>query len=464
MENLSEKLPKKYTDRMKKQLGNDFEKYLSSLNENYIRGIRVNTEKVSIEKFEEIFDNSIEKLSFSNDGYILNSNEKLGNSPLHLAGLFYHQEPSSMLSVVASGIEKENRPLKVLDLCASPGGKSGQIACRISNDSMLVSNEIIKSRADVLYSNIERQGFKNVVITNTEPKDLLCFENYFDYVFVDAPCSGEGMFRKTPETIGEWSVENVKMCAERQKEILEVAEKLVAAGGKLVYSTCTFAPDEDEKIVKWFIETFNFELENIPEEIKAVTVSGNLDGTTQENMRKFYPFVSKGEGQFVAVLKNTEEDRKDSLHARKHSKSIYNAGRSHLKLFEEFEDQTFDERIKGRFVEVGTNLYLVPECFDAKVQTALEDLKFISIGTKMGGIQKDRFEPNHSLFVSFADKFRNKIELEAEELKKYLHGEEISKNIGIKGYAVVTHKGFSIGGTKVSGGKLKNLYPKGLRI
>lgn len=464
MERLSEKLPKEYSDRIKIQLGNDYLKYLESLDENYVRGIRVNTTKISVEEFEKLFDEKIEKLVFSRDGFILHSNEKLGNSPLHLAGLYYHQEPSSMLAVCASQIEKENRPLRVLDLCASPGGKSGQIACRISRDSMLVSNEIIKSRADVLYSNIERQGFKNVVVTNAEPKDLLCFENYFDYVFVDAPCSGEGMFRKTPETISEWSVENVEMCAERQKDILTVAEKLVASGGKLIYSTCTFAPQEDEQIVSWFVENFNFKLSDLPQEIKAVTSAGCLNGVIQDNMRKFYPFVSKGEGQFVAVFENTDNDRENNLYSRKHFKSIYNAGRSHLKLFEEFEDQTFTDRIKGRFVEVGTNIYLVPDYFDAKVQTAFEDLRFVSLGVKVGGVQKDRFEPNHSLFVCFAENFKNKIELDEFELKKYLHGEELTKDVQCKGYAVVTHHGFSLGGVKVSSGKLKNLYPKGLRI
>ena len=215
MENLSKKLPAEFVSRLKEQLGGNVNDYLKAIDEPSVRGVRVNTTKISVDECVKIFENELNtkllKIDYARDGFILNSVEKFGNEASHLAGLYYFQEPSSMVAVVASNIEKENRPLKVLDLCASPGGKTGQIACRVSDDSLIVSNEIISSRASVLFSNVERQGFKNVIVTNEEPERLLGFEGFFDYVFVDAPCSGEGMFRKNPETIKEWNQGNVEL-------------------------------------------------------------------------------------------------------------------------------------------------------------------------------------------------------------------------------------------------------------
>jgi NOL1/NOP2/sun family putative RNA methylase len=464
MEKLIDKLPKEFKERMKNELGGDYEKYEKALESSSVRGIRVNTKKISAKKFAETFQENIKQLPFSTDGFLLDSDEKLGNSPAHLSGLFYMQEPSSMLSVCSSGIDKEKRDLKVLDLCASPGGKSGQIACRISENSILVSNEIIRSRAEVLYSNIERQGFKNVVITNEDPENLLCFEGYFDYVFVDAPCSGEGMFRKNPETISEWSEENVKICAERQKKILDVAQKLVASGGKLVYSTCTFSKQEDEEIVSYFLKNYDYELCSVPDEVKKVTLPVEINGVENQNARKFFPYVSDGEGQFVAVFKCTDDERFDKLHTKKHFNSIERSGRAHLKPFEVWQDENLTQKVGGTIFEVGNNLFLAPKLFDSNMQTALDGLKFLSIGVKLGTIVQDRFEPNHAIFMAMEDLFKTKIELNEEQLKKYLHGEELSSNETRKGYGVVASGGHAIGGVRIIQGKLKNLYPKGLRI
>lgn len=468
MEKLSEKLPKEFVNRLYDELGGDYEKYNEEINKPYVRGLRVNTKKISADKCKEIFEKelgvSLEKISYADDGFILNSEEKFGNTSSHLAGLYYFQEPSSMISVCASEIEIENRPLKVLDLCASPGGKTGQIACRVSDDSLIVSNEIISSRAGVLFSNIERQGFKNVIVTNENPENLLCFEGFFDYVFVDAPCSGEGMFRRVPETINEWSEENVKMCAERQKEILSVAEKLVSAGGKLVYSTCTYSKEEDEDIVEWFLNEFNFELHDVPAKIKNATISSKVNVKNAEFARKFMPHTGKGEGQFVAVFKNKDDFRDNKMHTKKHFRAIDGVGRTKRALFECFEDENMINRIDGRIYEVGETVYLVPKMFDSDLQTAIDTLKFNTIGVKVGSFLKGRFEPNHSIFMAFSEQFKNKIELTDAELKKYLHGEELMSSIKSKGYGVVTHNGYVVGGVKIVNGRLKNLYPKGLRI
>ena len=468
MEKVSEMLSEDYKNQMKDLLKENYEKYLTSLDEKSVRGLRVNTKKISVEEFMKInnLDAEFLPVKFSDDGFIFETEKKIGLTDEHLSGLIYIQEPSSMLSVCSSGIEKENRPLKILDLCASPGGKTSQIASRVGEDSIIFSNEIIKSRAEILQSNIERQGFRNVIVLNEEPKDLLLFKGFFDYVFVDAPCSGEGMFRKNPETISEWSKNNVVMCANRQKEILEIASKLVADDGKLIYSTCTFNKQEDEEIVEWFLDNFDFELEDVDDLIKNETIASCLKGELAEKARKFLPFKSKGEGQFVAVFKNLAEGEKNSLYSKKHGKCIVQIGQSENKLVLEFSSSALKENFswKNLFV-VGDNIFLVPTTFDGDIRTALESLKFVLVGVKIGSIQKNRFEPNHNLFMTHQELFKVQIELDDAELKKYLHGEEIVKpEIKEKGYAVVTRNGFAIGGVKISNGRLKNLYPRGLRI
>lgn len=468
MENLTEKLPQAFVNRMKNMLGKDYEKFENSMNDGSVRGVRVNTKKISASDCKKLFETELneklESIEYSSDGFILNSDEKFGNESSHLAGLYYFQEPSSMIPVCSSGIENESRPLKVLDLCASPGGKTGQIVCRVSDDSLVVSNEIISSRAGVLFSNVERQGFKNVIVTNEKPENLLIFEGFFDYVFVDAPCSGEGMFRRVPETINEWSEENVKMCADRQKQILEVAEKLVAPHGKLVYSTCTYSLDEDEKIVEWFLNNFNYDIVDVPETVKKSTISSKAKVKNADFARKFLPHAGKGEGQFVAVFKNKDDERETKMHTKKHFRAIEGIGRTKRALFESFEDESLTERIDGRIYEVGDTVYMVPKMFDSDLQTALDGLKFNTIGVKVGTFEKGRFEPNHSIFMAYPELFKHKIELLDAEVKKYLHGEELISSESRKGYGVVTKNGFAIGGVKLVGNRLKNLYPKGLRI
>ena len=464
MEKITTKLPEEFLSEMKNSLGKDYQKYLTAIDEEPVRGLRVNTNRVDVADFIEKYGKPLEKIPFSTDGFVFESDEKIGNSPEHMTGLVYLQEPSSMLAVCSSGIETENRPLKVLDLCASPGGKSGQIASRISSDSVLFSNEIIASRAGVLNSNIERLGFKNVVVLNEKPENLLLFENYFDYVFVDAPCSGEGMFRKNPETIGEWSKDNVLMCASRQKEILEIAQRLVASGGKLVYSTCTFSKEEDEEIVEWFLNEFNYELVDVPQSVKDSTVASSAKIENPDFARKFYPFSGRGEGQFVAVFENLDDDRVNKLYTKKHFRAVNEIGRTWRNYVDAFLEENTTFKISRRPFVVASNVFLVPENLELQVQTALDELKFVNLGVKMGSIEKERFEPNHNFFMAYHEYFNNKIELDDEQMKKYLHGEEIVTNINAKGYGVVTKGGYPLGGVKIVGSRLKNLYPKGLRV
>ncbi len=468
MENLFEKLPQAFINRMKNQLdGEKFEKFKNAMNLKPVRGVRVNKKRVQVNEFVKKSNLNLKPVSFCDDGFSFDGDDKIGSTPEHLSGAIYMQEPSSMLAVCASEIEKDNRPLKVLDLCASPGGKSSQIASRISEDSILFSNEIIKSRAQVLFSNIERQGFKNVVVLNEEPQNLLCFEHYFDYVFVDAPCSGEGMFRKNPETISEWSEENVKMCAKRQKEILEIATKLVAPQGKLIYSTCTFSEEEDEEITKWLAIEKDFELIRLNAEINSVTEPSKANIKNAEFARKAYQFSGVGEGQFIAVLKNNAKDERNQLHVKKHFNSVFEIGNTNYKIVSEFFKKSLNFEPKKMLLEVGENVFLKPKAFDPAMQTMLDSLKFMLLGVKAGSIEKGRFEPHHNLFMAYYEGFKTKIELSDENLKKYLHGEEVMCDITPQNsgsYVVLTYNNLPIGGGKLVGGRIKNLYPKGMRI
>ena len=467
MEKISDLLPNEYKRQMTEMLKDNYASYLNALDKDSVRGLRVNTQKTSVKEFLQSnrLKINLNQISYASDGFIFDTDDKIGLSDEHLAGLIYIQEPSSMVPVIASEINKEDRPLKILDLCAAPGGKTSQIACRVGDDSLIVSNEIIKSRAEVLQSNIERQGFKNVIILNEEPKDLLLFKGFFDYVFVDAPCSGEGMFRKNPETISEWSVKNVEMCAERQKEILQIAKQLVAPFGKLVYSTCTFNTQEDEDVVEWMLEDENWMLDDLDEGVVKSTIASQLGSVNGEKARKFMPHYADGEGQFVAVLRNQGNAPKCGLYSKKHGRCIVQIGQSENKLVQAFSNDALKENFSWRnLYRAGDNIYLAPKAFDGEIRTALESLRFLLVGVKIGSIEKNRFEPNHNLFMACGNLFKNQIELTEDELKKYLHGEELVRSDSkVKGYAVVTRNGFAIGGVKVSNGRMKNLYPRGLR-
>lgn len=468
MEDLFCKLPQPFLKRMEKQMSKEeFELYKTAINDKAVRGIRINKNRVNISDFLSSTKLKLKKLDFCDDGFILDSDEKLGNSPEHLSGIYYLQEPSSMLAVCASEIEKEKRPLKVLDLCAAPGGKTSQIATRISKDSILFANEIIKSRAQILFSNIERQGFDNVVVLNEDPKRLMDFEGCFDYVFVDAPCSGEGMFRKNPETISEWNENIVLMSADRQREILEVATKLVAENGKLVYSTCTYSVEEDEKMVEWLSRVKNFELLPVSNEIMNATVSSKANLQNKEHARKVYSLSKKGEGQFIAVFKNNNNVEQKTFAKRKKYETVNKVGKSDFSYIKEFFEKSMNFDLENNLLKVGESVFLPPKAFSEKEQIILDSIKFMSIGIKLGTIEKGRFEPHHNLFMALDKNFKTKIELSDENLSKFLHGEEVMADITPQNksvYVVLTKNGMPIGGGKLVGNRIKNLYPKGMRI
>lgn len=445
-------LPTEFKERMTAILGDEYPLFEQELNNQPIKAFRVNTDKISLEEFEKINTLGSDKIPYVENGYYLET-EKVGNHPFHHAGMIYVQEPSAMAPAECVEIEED---YKILDMCAAPGGKSTQLKNKLGENGVLVSNEIISSRCKILTGNIERLGLKNTVTTCMDTDKLAkAFPKIFDLIMVDAPCSGEGMFRKEEAAITEWSPQNVLMCAERQQGILENAAKCLKDGGFIIYSTCTYSLEENEMTVDLFLQNHpDFEIVKVRECVEKVSVDGIFfNGCKTENIkfaRRFYPHKNKGEGQFVAVLKNKNESVPEIMPTLKPQKTD--------KIITDFLNDTLTEynpeyiRIYNRNPVYFTPDFLVPERIA------------FSCGITIGEIRKNYIFPHHQFFMGMGKYFKRKIELEAdsEEIKKYLHGEEIPAKCE-NGWAVVTVNGCAVGGAKVVSGIAKNHYPKGLR-
>ena len=441
---------------MKNLLGDEFEDYRDSLEEEPVKSFRVNTDKISLEDFNKINIFNTEKIPYSPTGFYFNF-EKIGNHPYHHAGMFYVQEPGAMAPAECLTLEPD---WVVLDMCSAPGGKSTQLRNKLGENGILVSNEIIPSRCKILTSNIERLGLKNTITTCMDSGRLArLYPKTFDFIMVDAPCSGEGMFRKEQVAIDEWSKENVEKCATRQMEILENAAKCLKNGGYIVYATCTFSLEENEMLINEFLNNHpEFELLRVNEEVEKNTSDGiSFDGCKCENIRftrRVYPHKNKGEGQFMALLHNTDPESQSKF--SKNSKS------SNVKIDKtvfEFLDNTLTTYDKGSVkMNNDTPIYFTGDFDTSKATVYMK-------GVTIGEIKKNYIQPHHQFFMAMGDSFKRKIELlaDSEEVKKYLHGEEFDTTCE-NGWAVVMLNGCSLGGVKVVNGRAKNHYPKGLRL
>ncbi len=416
-----------YLRRMQKILP-DFEKYKACLDQAPYKGIRVNTLKISVSEFKEISPFALEQVEWERDGFLIGE-EKPGRSVYHDAGLFYVQEPSAMCAAPLLEVKPGER---VLDLCSAPGGKGTQLAQAMRGEGILVLNEKIADRAKILLQNVERMGIVNAVVTNADPSELSeRLEGYFDKVLVDAPCSGEGMLRKEAAAAENWSLSNVEMCAARQKKILESAAKLVTPGGMLVYSTCTFSEEEDERNVEWFVREFpQFEL---------------------LSQRKIYPHREKGEGHFAALFRRCDGEK-----VRFKAWKPF-ADKKNVASWKEFEREFLKKPLCGEFLTFGKNICLVPaELF------SLDGLRVLRAGLLLGENAGKRFEPAHALAMGADRNNLTKIaDLDDEQILRYLHGEELPPR-DLQGWCVAAYHGYPIGLAK-NAGALKNHYPKGLR-
>lgn len=446
-------LPKDYVNRMKLLLGDEYPQYENALNEPPVKAFRVNTDKISLEEFNNINIFGKENIPYVKNGFYLEY-EKVGNHPYHHAGMIYVQEPAAMAPAECIEIDAD---WKILDMCSAPGGKSSQLKNKLGKNGILVSNEIIPSRCKILTGNIERLGFKNTVTTCMDTARLAkVFPKTFDMIMVDAPCSGEGMFRKEDVAVLEWSLENVAKCAERQAEILENAVLCLKDGGYIVYATCTFSLEENEMTVDRFLTNHpEFEIVEVNPAVKNNTSDGILfKGCNTPHIsfaRRFYPHKSKGEGQFMAVLHNKNSamnDFKKPIAKSNPNPVVTDFLNSVLTDFEPLYVSEYK----------GTPIYFPPD-FEVKNATVF------ALGVTIGELKKNYIKPHHQFFMALGEKFKRKIELspDSEEIKKYLHGEEIPAPCP-DGWAVVMVDGVAIGGAKVVSGIAKNHYPKGLRI
>lgn len=428
-------LPIKFLERMEKMLGAEYEEFLASYEKERVYGLRINTLKMQVEEALTKLPFHLEPVSWCDSGFYYREEERPGKNPYHEAGLYYIQEPSAMITAELAQIEPGER---VLDLCAAPGGKSTQIACKLQGQGILVSNEINPARASILSQNIERMGVKNAIVTNESPKRLSeHFIDYFDKIIVDAPCSGEGMFKKEPLAVSEWSEENVENCAKRQEEILICAAKMLKPGGKIIYSTCTFAKQENEDTIEKFVkENENFNI---------------------VSMHRIWPHKEKGEGHFAAVVE--KEGECEQVKTAVVGKKIEN---SFLKQYEEFAKETLQLSMESEFIMFGDNLYALPAG-----APALEKLKVLRPGLHLGSFKKKRFEPSHALAHALKPEECKRVlnlSYEQPEVLGYLRGETIQKDGEEKGWYLVCVEGIPMGFAKYSNGMFKNHYPKGLRI
>lgn len=457
-------LPIEFEKKMKAFLGNEWDDFLYSYDNNRFQALRFNTLKVqSPEERMRILKvlgiSSDKRVSWADEAYYFDENVRPGKHPYHEMGLYYIQEPSAMS---AAALLAPKPGMRVLDLCAAPGGKSTQLATYLGDSGLLVSNEINTQRSRILSQNIERMGIKNAIVTNEDSFVLAShFPGFFNAIQVDAPCSGEGMFRKLPEAIEQWSMENVAICAARQKEILDNAAVMLKPGGTIVYSTCTFSKEENEDVIEYFLERH--------------------PDFTLEEMERFWPHKVDGEGHFVAKLvrrgcvdTDLKADRKTKKN--KNSKNRKNETKpaltkENMKLLSEFLDETISEDMaawikNSRLVMFGEQLYRLPD-----MEVDIKGLKVQRAGLHIGEFKKQRFEPSHSLALALKlSEAKNVVKLTWDDPQTtgFFNGQSVMLSDEQtaeckKGWALVCVDGYPAGWGKVNGAQVKNHYPKGLR-
>ena len=454
-------LPIEFQERMQQMLGEEYEAFLKGYDKPRFHALRRNPLKIEEKDFLEKIPYELTPVPWSQHGYYYKHEDQPGKHPYHEAGIYYIQEPSAMSVVEYLEVKPGEQ---VLDLCAAPGGKTTQIAGFMQGDGLLVCNEIHPQRAKILSENIERMGVRNAMVTNETPQRLsVVFPGFFDKILVDAPCSGEGMFRKNEEALVEWSLDNVQMCADRQDEILEEVAKMLRPGGRICYSTCTFAPAENEDCMARFI-TNHPEFHLVEVEKKGNMSAGNPEYAAEpvaglEKTIRLWPHKLDGEGHFIAVL-----EKEGCLEAE--YKPISRNGNEkpmkekECKEYQEFEKEFLKKKMGKDLFMFGEQLYAMPENMPT-----LKGLKVVRPGLHLGTLKKNRFEPSHALALSLKpEEVKNSWDLKSDslEIRQYLSGQTFNAE-GDKGWYLITVDGYSIGWGKLAGGVMKNHYPKGLR-
>ena len=427
------KLPEAYVTRMRAQLGEaEFSAYLRAMEESSRRALRVNTLKTTIQSFTADADFLLTPTGVLPESFFFEDEVAIGRHVLHAAGLCYVQEPAAQ---APAPLTKTKPDMTVLDLCAAPGGKTTQLAAMMQNTGLLVANEPVRSRAEVLVGNLERIGVTNALVTSMRPDALAAaLGASFDVVLVDAPCSGEGMFRKDETAIMEWSEEHVLSCAARQWQILESAARLLKRGGRLVYSTCTFSREENENAMESFC-------------------AAHPDFSLLES-RRMYPHSSAGEGQFMAVLVRAEG-------AGQNAAPFTSTVGERIPAFETFWRETFVIDPPKAMLLPDGRVLIPPQ----RIPKELKNLHIVRAGVLAGEVKNSRFTPDHALAMAYpAGAFRACATLSGDEISRFLAGETVVCDDALAGWCPAVACGHPVGWGKAVYGVLKNHIPKGLRI
>ncbi len=446
------KLPLAFTEKMEKLLDDEFDKFVSSYDNEHYKGIRINTLKIPVEEYLKITPFDLKPIPWVKEGFYYIDEDKQdrpGKHPHYHCGLYYIQEPSAMIPVeVLAPVPGD----KVLDISAAPGGKATQIGAKLQGEGIVVANDISPKRTKALVKNIEIFGMKNSIVTNEEPKKLaLKFIEYFDKILVDAPCSGEGMFRRDPKATKSWSEFSVDECCNMQKDILQWIPKLLKPGGRLVYSTCTFSPEENEGTIGWFLREFpEFEMETIEgieglDEGRPEWIGAN---SQLAKAGRAWPHKINGEGHFVARLR-----KKESSAISAYKPFILN--NNELDEFLKFQEENLQIDFTDRLHRIGNRLYAIPQGIPE-----ITGINTVNTGLYMGEFLKNRFEPSQALAMALKkEDVTNYVDIQSENIEaiKYLKGETLLLD-GEKGWKLVCIDGYSVGWGKQIQGSLKNYY------
>lgn len=454
---MSNILPNDLINSLKGDPNFDYEAFIAiHEKEKKTTSVRINPSK--IHKIEEIECDVVGSIPWCKDAYYLKHRPIFTLDPLYHGGCYYSQEASSMfIDYVLRKLNFDTQSIKALDLCAAPGGKSTLINSCLDQQSLLVCNEILKSRVNILSDNLIRWGYPNVVVTNNDPSAFGRLPGYFDLMVVDAPCSGSGMFHKDHSAIDEWSLANVKLCSERQMRILGQSVSALKQGGYLLYSTCSYSKEENEQIVDWLIDEFEMESVNVNASQEwgvVVTDSDHHKATCY----RFYPHLLKGEGFFLAVLRKKREEGTFSMKKMKTEKNS---------APQDIASKWINDDGLYSFLQNDT-LHVFPVKYELDLQALRNVLYIRNAGTEIGTLRGKEFIPEHDLALS--NRIRKNIpsiSLTLDQAQNYLRKENMPIDINaenLRGWVLVNYKGTNLGWIKAMPNRINNYYPKEIRI